>query len=132
MSLTPQNVSTEMATDVLIDFIREYCRKETVKELAKAARFRTSFFAPAKKVRLFEEVFFLHAALALASVDLTRTDRPTKVYLRMLFQYKVQQKIGAPIGQDDPSFGTRLSAHMKSYSLVLASGGDEIGLGSTF
>ena len=132
MYMTPQNVSTEMATDVLVDFIREHCRKETMKELAKAARFRTSFFAPAKKVRLFEEVFFLHAALALASVDQTTSDRPTKVYLRTLFQYKVRQKIGALIGQDDPSFGTRQSAHMKSYSSILVNGGDEIGLVSTF
>ena len=132
MPLVPQEVSTETATDVLVDFIREHCRKQKVEAFARAAGYRTWFFAPAKKLRLFEEVFFLHAALALASIEKARTDRSTKLYLRTLFQYKVQQKIGALLGEDDPSFGARRAARTKSYSSLLASGGDEIGLASIF
>lgn len=132
MSLTPQHVSAELATDVLVDYIREHCRKETVGEYGKAARFRTSFFSPSKKLRLFEEVFFLHASLALDAVAKTETDRATKVYMRTLLQYKVQKKIGELVGQGDPSFGTRRATHMKSYATHLAGGGDEIGLAAAF
>jgi hypothetical protein len=131
MPLPRQNVSLELASDVLVDFVREHSGTAAFKQYASVLKYRTWFFSPRKKLALLEELFFLHSALARAAIASVDADRSTKIYLRILFHFKLKLLISV-LSQDDPTFSGRCKQYTSSYTSLLENGGDAIGLTSIF
>jgi hypothetical protein len=127
-----EQIPFDTAAMVLVGLLRDRSRFQNAQEFGKAANYRSSFLRPKRKLRLIEEVFFLYSALIQDAIASTQADRTTRVLLKTEFQFRVQQELAPLFAQADASYASRRATHVKEYTSLLASGGDEIGLSTTF
>ena len=117
---------------MLFAWLASHCNSQALKATARSVGWRFSFFAPAKKVQLLEEMTFLYVSLAVHGANVALTDHATVQAVVDIFLTKMRSKILHAMATDDATFESRYSARVGGYFELLRSGGDAIGLAGDF
>jgi len=118
--------------DFLYDWLRSHCNSASLKSVSQEVGYKYSFFSPAKKLHLLEELTFLYISLAIHGVNEALTDYETIQSIVDAFLEKMRSRILNPMASDDDNFQDRYSTRVGAYFELLNGGGDALGVAGDF
>jgi hypothetical protein len=130
--MAQMRITPEQCGDMLFAWLGSHCNSLAVKSVARGVGWKYSFFAPAKKVRLIEELTFLYISLAVHGTNTALIDHSIIQAVVDAFLTKVRESVLQAMAEDDEGFQERYSARVSSYFELLRSGGDAIGVAGDF
>lgn len=117
---------------MLVAWFRSRCNSSKAKSLAAAAQYKYSFFSPARKVRLLEELTFLYLCLAVHGVNEAIGEHHIVQAAVDSFLERMRGAVLSSLAAGDPTFDQRYTTRVGSYFEVLRGGCDAIGVAGEF
>ena len=130
--MTRTIITPDQCGDMLFEWLRSHCNSSAVKSVARDVSYKYSFFSPAKKLHLFEELTFLYVSLAVHGVNAELDDYSTIEAVVDAFLAKMRKTILNSMASGDEGFQERYSTRVGSYFELLRGGGDAIGVAGDF
>ncbi len=125
-------MNIEEYTEMLLIWLTRHCDRKCIKDTANKLNYKMPFFIPQKKLRLAEELIFIHTAMIINTVKLCINKPNNKLIILDTFIKKLWSGILTKLAKGDNSFRERYSSSLKGYNTILSDGGDAIGLSSQF
>jgi hypothetical protein len=125
-------ITPRQCGDMLFEWLRSYCNSSSARSVARDVDYKYSFFSPAKKMHLFEELTFLYVSLAVHGVNTALDDNLTVEAVVDAFLAKMRKTLLESMASGDERFQERYAARVGSYFELLRGGGDAIGVAGDF
>ena len=130
--MTRTIITPNQCGDMLFEWLRSHCNSSAVKSVARDVGYKYSFFSPAKKLHLFEELTFLYVSLAVHVVNAELDDYSTIQAVVDAFLAKMRKTILNSMASGDEGFLERYSTRVGSYFELLRGGEDAISVAGEF
>jgi hypothetical protein len=125
-------ITSEQCGDMLATWLRSRCNSSKAKSVATSVGYKYTFFSPAKKLHLFEELTFLYVSLAVDGANRALEDNFTIQKSVDAFLAIIKVNLLDAMAEGDAGFRDRFAERMGSYFELLQGGGDAIGVAGEF